>query len=115
MGEPLRDVHGEPGRSSGWDFHQRQQRGDDGGLVTNRVADVQQAYATADPGEAYEILERYGVRYVVVGPLERAYFPDGDAKWDEGRGRYWEFVYDRDGVSILELRSEEDPGAEASR
>lgn len=99
----------------GWDFHERQQRGDDGGLVTNRVADVQQAYATADPGEAYEILERYGVRYVVVGPLERAYFPDGDAKWDEGRGRYWEFVYDRDGVSILELRSEEDPGAEASR
>ena len=98
--EPVRDVHGNPA-VVGWDFHERQQRGDDGGLVTNRVADVQQAYATADPSEAYEILERYGVRYVVVGPLSGGVLP-GERQVGRGpRPVLGGPVYDRDGVSIF--------------
>ena len=78
MGEPVRDVHGNPA-VVGWDYElatRRRRRARDEPCC----GDVQQAYATADPSEAYEILERYGVRYVVVGPLERAYFPEGNAK-----------------------------------
>ena len=44
---------------------------------------------------------RYDVRYVVVGPIERADYGDaGIAKWDELGRR----VFDRDGTTVWELR-----------
>jgi uncharacterized membrane protein len=40
-------------------------------------------YRTALVPEAQRLVRRYGVRYVVVGPLERADFGDqGIDKWD---------------------------------
>ena len=44
---------------------------------------------------------RYGVHYVVVGPLERTTYGDaGVAKWDQLGQR----VFDRDGTTVWELR-----------
>ena len=87
----------------GWDYHQRQQRGRQSLLVTERIADVQEAYATTDPNVAYEIFSRYGASYFVVGLLERAYFPEGQLKWAEGTGRLWTLVYRNPGVQIYRL------------
>ncbi|WP_374687633.1 DUF2298 domain-containing protein, partial [Promineifilum sp.] len=69
----------------GWDWHQRQQRAiAPGSVVTNRIDDVNRFYNTPDTAEAWNILQRYGVEYVVVGSLERTYYaPEGLAKFDQ--------------------------------
>jgi YYY domain-containing protein len=87
----------------GWDYHERQQRPPQGMLVTKRIEDVQAAYRTTDARLAYSIFRRYGVRYFAVGPLERAYFPQGQSKWRSGQGSLWNLVYENPGVRIYQL------------
>jgi uncharacterized membrane protein len=87
----------------GWDFHQRQQRPPQSEQVQTRVKDVQRAYETPNPAVAYTILRYYGARYVVVGPLERVYWPTGVGKWERGDGTYWKRVYANPGVRIYRV------------
>jgi YYY domain-containing protein len=87
----------------GWDYHQRQQRPPQSPLVRQRIADVQTAYSTTQPELASRIFRRYGVSYFVVGPLERAYFPQGQDKWPAGEGTLWHTVYRNPGVRIYQL------------
>jgi uncharacterized membrane protein len=63
----------------GWDWHQRQQRSVmPGWVIDRRLQDVSTLYRTLDPAVAQEVLDRYAVKYIVVGPLERTtYVPDG--------------------------------------
>ena len=57
-------------------------------------------YTATDADAARALLNRYGVRYVVVGPIERADYGDaGIAKWDELGRR----VFDRDGTTIWDV------------
>jgi YYY domain-containing protein len=94
----------------GWDFHQRQQRGSVAHEeIEKRIADVQDAYRTRDPDRAYRILRRYGAEYLVVGELERAYFPRGQQKWAAREGVLWDLVYRNEGTSVYRLRAQ--PGA----
>jgi len=94
----------------GWDFHQRQQRGVAAPeAIANRIADVQEAYRTRDPDRAYRIFRRYGTKYLVVGELERAYFPRGQQKWAAREGVLWDLVYRNEGTSVYRLRAQ--PGA----
>ena len=95
----------------GWDFHQRQQRPAMSVRVQTRVADVQRAYATSDPAVAHRILTYYGAAYVVVGELERAYFPEGTDKWARGVGRYWTLAYANPGVRIYRVVPSEGAGS----
>ena len=44
-------------------------------MIQERISDVERAYGSANPQEALNILRKYQVRYVVVGGLERAYYP----------------------------------------
>lgn len=95
----------------GWDYHQRQQRSIVlPEAIPARIADVQEAYRTRDPDRAYEILRRYGVEYLVVGGLERAYFPRGQEKWAARVGVLWDLAYSNEGVDVYRLRAQ--PGAE---
>ncbi len=55
----------------GWERHQQQQR--PLAQLEGRASDVARLYASTDPEEKETILRRYGVDYVVVGDLERAY------------------------------------------
>jgi YYY domain-containing protein len=87
----------------GWDYHERQQRPAENTLVTERIAQIQTAYRTRRPEVAHRIFRRYGVRYFVVGPLERAYFPSGQAKWASRAGNLWRLVYRNPGVRVYEL------------
>jgi uncharacterized membrane protein len=88
----------------GWDWHQRQQRAAvPGTMINRRIEDLQRAYNTTDPEQAYRLLSKYGVQYFVVGGLERAYYPAGQRKWQAAEGRRWEAVYENPGVTIYRL------------
>jgi YYY domain-containing protein len=81
----------------GWAGHELQWGHD----VGSRADDVARAYSTPSGAGAEPILGRYGVRYVVVGPLERTDYGDvGIAKWDTLGRR----VYDAGGTTVWELR-----------
>jgi uncharacterized membrane protein len=80
----------------GWPGHELQWDHDAG----SREDDVSQLYVTTDLTEARELIARYGVDYVVYGPIERTTYGDaGLAKWD-GLG---EQVFDREGTTIWRL------------
>jgi len=81
----------------GWPGHEVQWDHDPG----TRRSDVQRIYRTPDAAAARPLLRRYGVRYVVVGPLERADYGDaGLAKWDTLGRR----VFEREGTAVWRLR-----------
>lgn len=88
----------------GWNYHQRQQRTMMTDAVWDRVHDVGAFYETTSETEARAFLEKYGVRYVAVGQLERGLYSDaGIAKFEEFNGSAWTEVYrDRD-TAIYEV------------
>ncbi|MEE9199111.1 MAG: hypothetical protein V3U26_04880, partial [Dehalococcoidia bacterium] len=68
----------------GWDWHQRQQRWDNQEEVFARRADVLSLYDTLEISIAEGLLEKYNVRYIYVGQLERLYYDaEGIDKFDE--------------------------------
>jgi YYY domain-containing protein len=81
----------------GWPGHERQWEHS----VGTRIEDVALIYESASAAEASELLRRYDVRYVVVGPLELADHGNaGLAKWD----MLGERVYDAGGTVVWRLR-----------
>ncbi len=81
----------------GWPGHELQWGHDAG----TRKADVASIYESPTTAAVAELLRRYRVRYVVVGPLELTEYGDaGVAKWD----RLGQRVYSRDGTSVWRLR-----------
>ena len=86
----------------GWNWHQRQQRA---GLshtpVTTRVEEVAHFYNTTDKSEAREFLVKYGVKYIIVGQLERIFYePNGIAKFPILNNVLWVEVY-RDRETVI--------------
>ncbi len=76
----------------GWRFHQTQQRSlpQQSLFIDQRRANINGLYSTVESEVAWKMLQFYDVRYVVVGGLERAWYPaEGLAKFDEmvGQGR----------------------------
>jgi uncharacterized membrane protein len=59
----------------GWNWHQRQQRvAVDDQQIWTRASDVNEIYSSPVIETTEALLHKYHVRYVVVGPLERAYY-----------------------------------------
>ncbi|MHB1295787.1 MAG: DUF2298 domain-containing protein [Anaerolineae bacterium] len=89
----------------GWDWHQRQQRGVAGAeMVDWRIADVNELYNTTDIAQATRLLARYGVGYVYVGELERAYYDAlGLDKFDQMVGPVLEVAYQNGPVTIYRV------------
>ena len=88
----------------GWPWHQIQQRMRYDYAVRGRSAVVTELYTTTDMDRALELLTTYEVRYVVIGDLERTYYPPpGLAKFDrmvqEGLARV---AYENPGTRIYE-------------
>ena len=54
----------------GWPGHEIQWRGDVKGWEA-RESDINRLYATTDTNEAKSIIKKYGIKYVLVGRLER--------------------------------------------
>jgi uncharacterized membrane protein len=89
----------------GWDWHQTQQRPDMQPLIDRRKNDVQQMLGeTRTFASIRPLLDRYNVRFIYIGPLERAYYSESAlAKFDEGvENGMLELVYDQNGVKIYE-------------
>ncbi|MBN2469848.1 MAG: hypothetical protein JXN59_03905, partial [Anaerolineae bacterium] len=83
----------------GWNFHQRQQRTLEplSRLVQHRILNVNTLYTTIDVYNTWTLLRQFDVRYIVVGQLERAYYPaEGLAKFDRMvAGGLLELVYEQ--------------------
>jgi len=58
----------------GWDWHQQQQRSVVSDPVRPRGQAIATFYTTPSAATAREILQEYGVRYVVVGGMEHLYY-----------------------------------------
>ena len=90
----------------GWNWHERQQRAVAGDQqVMERMADVNFFYDTPFVDDAQDVLDRYGVKYIIVGPMERAAYGAGSlAKFDDmvNDGRLAR-VYQSEGVTIYEV------------
>jgi len=85
----------------GWDFHERQWRGNDGydELAAKRPAVIDQIYRSAQGDQLPDILEQWDVDYIYIGGLERSKYGVSDAslaRFDSQLKR----VYDADGVRI---------------
>ena len=81
----------------GWAGHEVQWQHD----VGSRSTDVQTLYTTTDVAAARPLIARYGINYVVVGPIEQTTYGDaGLAKWDQLGRR----VYSSGGTTVWELR-----------
>jgi YYY domain-containing protein len=89
----------------GWNWHQRQQRGGYESLVDQRSAEVKYVYDNVVPFSSIApILDKYHVKYIYVGDLERAYYDAaGLAKFDQAvADGQLKLVYDNSGVKIYE-------------
>ncbi len=114
----------------GWDWHQRQQRGAIGSdiEVTLRGREVTDFYCAGAPVEllasskygncanvlqyvdggiafVQSFLQRYAPKYIIVGPMERSYYPaEGLAKFERmtGEGQL-RIAYQNPGVTIYEV------------
>jgi len=65
----------------GWSWHQQQQRAIDSTPVLDRAAEVADFYTRYTVDEARSFLDKYGVRYIVVGEMERAYYEGMQPCW----------------------------------
>jgi uncharacterized membrane protein len=61
----------------GWRFHQTQQRTFEGMgvLINQRRANINGFYSTTSVDDALDIIRFYHIQYIIVGGLERAYYP----------------------------------------
>lgn len=77
----------------GWDWHQTQQRG--GESIQTRLREVAELYTTTDVNRTLALLRKYEVSYIVVGQVERYYYPSaaGLDKFAAMVGTYLEQVY----------------------
>ena len=94
----------------GWEWHTRQHRAafpDANDQVRGRANDVILFYSTPDVQQALNILRTYEVQYVIVGPLERAYYdPAGIEKFDlMVQNGFLREVYRNPGAVIYEMES----------
>ena len=95
----------------GWNNHQRQQRGVvvPHNLLDRRIQDTQLLYSDPSVVTAKKILDRYDVKYVYVGELEKMYYPqNGLAKLDRMvQDGMLHVVYQNPGVRVYEVIGEQ--------
>lgn len=89
----------------GWNWHERQQRAVlPSEWITNRVDEVAQFYLTFDQQKAKDFLEKYNVKYIIVGQLERALYPGGGLdKFDRLNQKLWKEIYHVQDTVIYEV------------
>jgi YYY domain-containing protein len=91
----------------GWNWHQRQQRGVvDADWVQQRVDEVGAFYNSVDQTSVEAFLQRYGVKYIIVGQLEESmYTAEGIAKFAQWNGMSWHQVYHDEDTYIYEVNT----------
>jgi len=89
----------------GWNWHQRQQRARaPEEAIPTRITDVNEFYLTSDVQQVKDFLQKYGVRYIMVGQLERALYPGpGLDKFEQLDGFLWKEVFRENDTFIYEV------------
>jgi YYY domain-containing protein len=81
----------------GWPGHEGQWR--DNSLQGSRQNDIQTLYTTSDWNAVQEILNKYNIRYVYIGNLERSTYPVNEQKFDS----FLKKIYQQGSVTIYEV------------
>ena len=88
----------------GWDWHQKQQRSIlPGDTIDHRIEDVRTIYNSTDLAQVKDLLKRYDVKYVYVGPLEHLYYDANGLNKFEQSNDLWSLVYQNDHVKIYQV------------
>ena len=89
----------------GWNWHQRQQRAVlRSNVVQERVDSVNAFYTTDVYDEVIDFLDQHDVAYIVVGQLERIFYPGGGLdKFERFEGQLWEEVYHEGNTTIYKV------------
>jgi YYY domain-containing protein len=99
----------------GWEWHQMQQRVIFSNIVRERGVEEDNFYTTPDIQATLDFIQKYNVRYIIVGELEVAKYvtavnfspgatacPVCLAKFKQYDGIYWHAVYkDQDGLTVI--------------
>jgi len=90
----------------GWNYHQRQQRGNLSDQVWERVNAIGSFYNSVSLDEAVSFLQKYNVSYILVGQMERGmYSPEGIEKFERGDGIFWDEIYQERDTAIYKVRN----------
>jgi YYY domain-containing protein len=81
----------------GWPGHEGQWRG--GNVDFARISDIEALYSTADWNIAQTIIDRYGIRYVVISEVERNTYPVDENKFQQNLNP----VFQNAAVTIYEV------------
>jgi uncharacterized membrane protein len=87
----------------GWDWHQTQQRAGYGQLIQQRLADVKTMLGGRGSFDSIKpLLDKYHVRYIYIGDLERTYYSSAGLKKFQTAAAAGELtvVYDANDVTI---------------
>jgi YYY domain-containing protein len=89
----------------GWEWHQQQQRAVTPGVwISNRIQEIEDFYTTTDLAQAAQFLQKYNVRYIILGQQERGKYPGpGLDKFDFANGILWQEVYRQEDTAIYEV------------
>jgi uncharacterized membrane protein len=92
----------------GWDWHQTQQRGHSQvSKIPGRQTDIRMFYLMDDRQIAEDFLREYQVEYVILGQLERNYYPGvGLDKFERWEGDLWQEVYRNEETVIYRVIEE---------
>ena len=88
----------------GWGGHEGQW-GRDGAELSRRAADIEAIYLSPDPNRTRDLLRKYSIEYVYVGPFERQKYGLTPAHL-RTLDRLMDRVYDRDGIVIYRTREQ---------
>jgi YYY domain-containing protein len=81
----------------GWPGHEGQWR--DSALQSSRKDDIQTLYTTSDWVTAQEIIDRYQIRYIVVGNLERTTYQVNEEKFT----RFLKPIFQQGNLTVYEV------------
>ncbi|MEA2597662.1 MAG: hypothetical protein QOF01_4131 [Thermomicrobiales bacterium] len=87
----------------GWDWHQTQQRAGYGTLIDQRKEDIETMLGERGSFDSIRpLLDKYHVRYIYIGELERTYYSDAGLRKFELAATAGQLtvVYDANGVTI---------------
>jgi len=95
----------------GWEWHQQQQRAVTPGVwVTERILEVDDFYLTEDWNQASNFLQKYNVRYIIVGQQERGHYQGpGLEKFEKANGILWNEVYRNEMTVIYQVITDNQP------
>ena len=90
----------------GWNWHQRQQRAIlPSNWVTDRIDEVQRFYQTTNIEEAKSFIDKYQIKYIIVGQLEKIVYPGlGLEKFRTMDGMLWNSVFQLEDTTIYKMK-----------